>query len=47
VILYENKQKVASVDDLEERLAGSEDSALLLIRRSDATVFVPLKRPAS
>jgi serine protease Do len=47
VILEVNKQEVANVDDLEERLAASDDGALLLIRRSDATVFVPLKRPAS
>jgi serine protease Do len=47
VILEVDKQQVASVADLEQRLAGAEDGALLLVRRGDATVFVPLKSPAS
>jgi serine protease Do len=47
IILEVDKKQVVSVDDLEKRLATADDGALLLIRRGDATVFVPLKRPAS
>jgi serine protease Do len=44
VILEVDKSEVKSVGDLEKRLAEAEDGALLLIRRGDATVFVPIKR---
>jgi serine protease Do len=47
VILEVDKQPVDGVADLEERLAAADDGALLLVRRGDATVFVPLKSPAS
>ncbi len=46
VILEVDKQEIGDVDDLEEQLAEADDGALLLIRRGDATVFVPLKTPA-
>jgi serine protease Do len=47
VILEVDKQPVADVSDLESRLESAEkDGALLLIRRRDATLFVPLKPPA-
>ena len=46
VILEVDKEEVADIDDLEEQLAASDDGALLLIRRGDATVFIPLGKPA-
>ena len=45
VILEVDKQEISGIDDLEEQLAEADDGALLLIRRGDATVFVPLKTP--
>ncbi|MEE2677732.1 MAG: DegQ family serine endoprotease [Myxococcota bacterium] len=47
VILEVDKTEVNDVGALEEQLADATDGALLLIRRGDATVFVPLKPPAS
>ena len=47
VILEVDKTEVAGIGDLEQQLAQADDGALLLIRRRDATLFVPLKRPAS
>jgi hypothetical protein len=47
VILEVDKQEVNDVTDLENQLADAEGGALLLIRRGDATVFVPLKPPSS
>jgi serine protease Do len=44
VILEVDKGEVRGVGDLEKRLAAAEEGALLLIRRGDATVFVPIKR---
>jgi serine protease Do len=44
VILEVDKAEIRGVKDLEKSLAGAEDGALLLIRRGDATVFVPIKR---
>jgi serine protease Do len=44
VILEVDKAEIKGVGDLERRLAAAEDGALLLIRRGDATVFVPIKR---
>jgi serine protease Do len=46
VILEIDKAEVADIADLERQLESAEDGALLLIRRRDATLFVPLKRPA-
>jgi serine protease Do len=45
VILEVDKHAVANTGDLETRLSEAKDGALLLIRRGDATVFVPLKPP--
>jgi serine protease Do len=45
VVLEVDKQAVANVSDLEKRLSEADGGALLLIRRGDATVFVPLKAP--
>ena len=44
VILEVDKAEIRSVKDLEKSLGESGDGALLLIRRGDATVFVPIKR---
>ncbi len=47
VILEVDKKEVTDVEDLEEQLSEAEDGALLLVRRGDATVFIPIKPPAS
>jgi serine protease Do len=44
VILEVDKSAIKDVKDLEKSLAAADDGALLLIRRGDATVFVPIKR---
>ena len=44
VILEVDKAEIKGVDELEKSLAAAEQGALLLIRRGDATVFVPIKR---
>ena len=46
VILEIDKKPVGDVDMLERKLANADAGALLLIRRGDATVFVPLEPPA-
>jgi len=45
VILEVDKQEVSDVGTLDELLSKADDGALLLIRRGDATVFVPLPAP--
>jgi serine protease Do len=45
IILEVDKQEVKNVDGLEEQLAKADDGALLLIRRGDSTLFVPLEQP--
>jgi len=44
VVLEVDKTEIHNVADLEKSLGESGDGALLLIRRGDATVFVPIKR---
>ena len=44
VILEVNRKEVSDVEDLRKHLAHADRSALLLIRRGEATIFVPLKR---
>jgi serine protease Do len=44
VILEVDRSEVKNVGELKEQLAESEKRALLLVRRGDATLFVPLKR---
>ena len=44
VILEVNRSTVNDVDGLRDQLARADDSALLLIRRGEATIFVPVKR---
>jgi serine protease Do len=46
VILEVDRSEIQSVDDLRTHLDASKKSALLLIRRGDATIFVPVKRKA-
>jgi serine protease Do len=44
VILEVNRSDVKGVEDLREQLAATDTRALLLIRRGEATIFVPIKR---
>jgi serine protease Do len=44
VIVEVNRSEVTGVQDLREQLASADTGALLLIRRGDATIFVPIKR---
>jgi serine protease Do len=43
LITEANRQSVASVDELKNALGKSKDSALLLIKRKDASMYVSLK----
>jgi serine protease Do len=45
VILEVDKQPVKTVTELDARLDAAEQGALLLVRRGDATVFIPIKTP--
>jgi len=47
IILEVDKQEVEDSDGLEEQLSKADDGALLLIRRGDSTLFVPLEQPQS
>jgi serine protease Do len=44
LILEVDRTEVTSTSELQTRLGAAEDRALLLVRRGDATIFVPLKR---
>jgi serine protease Do len=44
VILEIDRSAVKDVDELREALGQAEASALLLVRRGEATIFVPIKR---
>jgi len=44
VILEVDRSEIDSIDELRSRLDAADKSALLLIRRGDATIFVPIKR---
>lgn len=44
VIVEVNRREVASLGELKSRLGGTDKSALILIRRGDSTIYVPLKR---
>jgi len=44
LILEVDRSEVKSAADLQERLEAAGDRSLLLVRRGDATIFVPLKR---
>jgi serine protease Do len=47
VIIEVDQAEVGDVDGLQEKLAGADERALLLIRRGDNQLYVPLKREAS
>jgi hypothetical protein len=44
VILEVDRSEIKDTDDLRAQLDLSDDGALFLIRRGDATIFVPIKR---
>ena len=44
VILEVDRSEVKNMDDLRGALAEAESSALLLVRRGEATIFIPIKR---
>jgi serine protease Do len=44
VIIEVDRQGVSSVEELREQLAKADEKVLMLIRRGDATLFVPVKR---
>jgi serine protease Do len=45
IILEVDKKPVKDADEFEHKLAQAKGGALLLIRRGDATVFVPMRSP--
>jgi serine protease Do len=47
VILEVDKQEVRNVGQFEKKLAEGKDGTLLLIRRGDATIFVPVKKSST
>jgi serine protease Do len=47
VILEVDRSEIEDVDDLRARLNAADDGALFLIRRGEATLFVPIKRSTS
>jgi serine protease Do len=46
VILEVDRSEIQDVDDLRAQLDAADDGALFLIRRGEATIFVPIKRNA-
>jgi len=47
IILEVDRHEIKDVSELRSQLEESDDGALLLIRRGDATIFVPIKRQTS
>jgi serine protease Do len=47
VILEVDRYEVKNTEQLREKLDESDDGALLLVKRGDATLFVPIKRTPS
>jgi serine protease Do len=45
VIVEVDREEVGNVRELRERLEDADKSVLMLIRRGEATLFVPMKRP--
>ncbi len=45
IIVQVDREPVEDVGDFRAKLEAAGESALLLVRRGDATIFVPLKRP--
>jgi len=46
VILEVDRSAIGDVGDLRTQLDAADDGALLLVRRGDSTIFVPIKRSA-
>jgi serine protease Do len=46
VILEVDRSAIGDVGDLRTQLDSADDGALLLVRRGDSTIFVPIKRSA-
>jgi serine protease Do len=44
VIVEVDRKEVKTVSELRKRLEKADDSVLMLVRRGDATIFVPMKR---
>ncbi len=44
VILEANRKNVKSLDQLKKRLDDNDDTAVLLVRRGDGTIYIPLER---
>ena len=44
IIVELDRKAVKNANDLSKRLKASKDGALVLVRRGEATLFVPLKR---
>jgi serine protease Do len=44
IVVEVNRQSVSSVDALRELLARSKASVLVLVRRGDSTLYIPMKR---
>jgi serine protease Do len=44
LIIEVDRAEVKNTSDLRKRLSAADDRALLLVRRGDATIFVPLKQ---
>ena len=44
LIIEVDRAEVQSTGDLRKRLGDADDRALLLVRRGEATIFVPLKQ---
>jgi len=44
VIVEVNRREIANLKELREQLAEGDKSVLLLIRRDDSTIYVPMKR---
>ena len=46
VILEVDRSAIEGTDGLRDLLGNAGPGALLLVRRGDATIFVPIKRPS-
>jgi serine protease Do len=44
VIIEVDREEVKNTDDLQAKLEGDDENLLILIRRGDATLYVPMKR---
>lgn len=44
IIIELNRKPIENLNDLAKILDGSDDSVLVLVRRGESTLFIPLKR---